>query len=115
MQGEGGNSPPPPPPPPQGAPPPPSRNQYPRQDAAYMIFTSELEDKGSRRARDQAVNAIMPAVPQYMHWSDNLITWGREDHLGLMPNPGSYALVVDAVVKAPWYTCIFTRTLIDGG
>lgn len=80
-----------------------------------MIFMNELEDKGSRRARDQAVNATMSAVPQYMHWSDNLIAWGREDHPGLMPNPGNYALVVDAVVTTPQYSCLFTRTLIDGG
>src|ERR1041384_5978201 len=32
-----------------------------------------------------------------------------------MPNPGSYALVVDAIVSAPLFSCKFTRTLIDGG
>ena len=50
-----------------------------------------------------------------MHWSDNTIIWGREDHPGLMPNPGSYTLVVDSIVAAPRYSCRFTRTLIDGG
>ena len=80
-----------------------------------MIFTSESEDKGSQRARAQEVNATMPAIPQYMHWSGSLITWGREDHPGLMPNPGSYALVVDAMVAASKFSCLFTRTLIDGG
>ena len=50
-----------------------------------------------------------------MSWSDIVITWGREDHLALMPNPGSYALVVDAVIAAPQFTCRFSRTLIDGG
>src|SRR3954467_2405777 len=59
---------PPPPPPPQNRGPPQQQNQYPRQDAAYMIFTSESQDKGNRRARAQEVNATMPAVPQYMHW-----------------------------------------------
>ena len=29
--------------------------------------------------------------------------------------PGSYALVVDAIVASPLYSCKFTRTLIDGG
>src|SRR3954466_12138441 len=80
-----------------------------------MIFTSESDDKGSRRAREQAVNATMPAVPQFMDWSDSVITWSREDTPGLMPKPGSYALVVDAVLAAPKYSCRFTRTLIDGG
>ena len=80
-----------------------------------MIFTSESSDKGSLRAHTQEVNATMPLVPQYMHWSDNLITWEREDHPGLMLNPGSYALVVDGIVAASRYSCLFTRTLIDGG
>ena len=50
-----------------------------------------------------------------MHWLDSTITWGREDHPGLMPNPGSYTLVVDSITAAPRYSCKFTRTLIDGG
>lgn len=54
-----------------------------------MIFTSESDDKGSRRAREQVVNATMPTISQRMDWSDNVI--------------------------APLYSCKFTRTLIDGG
>src|SRR3954466_4456527 len=101
--------PPPPPPPPQ------QQNQYPRQDAAYMIFTSESQDKGSRRARAQEVKATMPAVPQYMHWSDCDISWGRKDHPSIFPNPGNYPLVVDALVAGPKFSCKFSRVLIDGG
>ena len=73
-----------------------------------MIFTSESEDKGSRRSRAQEVNATMPVVPQYMRRSNNTITWGREDHPGLMPNPGSYSLVVDCIVAAPQFSFKFT-------
>src|SRR3954471_23365297 len=80
-----------------------------------MIFTSESGDKGSQKAREQAVNATMPTVPQWMNWSDNVIAWGPEDHPSVMPNPGSYSLVVDAIIEAPLYSCKFTRTLIDGG
>ena len=80
-----------------------------------MIFTSESEDKGGRRAWAQEVNTTMPAIPQYMHWSDSTITWGREDHPSLMQNLGSYTLLVDAIIAAPRYSCRFTRTLIDGG
>src|SRR4051812_30335273 len=58
--------PPPPPPPPQNRGPHQQQNQYPRQDAAYMIFTSESSDKGSRRARAQEVNATMPLIPQFV-------------------------------------------------
>src|SRR3954470_24737262 len=114
-KGKGGILGPPPPPPPPGPPPPNARQQFPRQDGVYMIFTSKSYGKGSRRAREQGVNATMPTVPQLMSWSDNVIAWGPENHPSVMPNPGSYALVVDAIVAAPLYSCKFTRNLIDGG
>src|SRR4051812_49682530 len=107
--------PPPPPPPPQNRGPPQQQNQYPRQDVAYIIFTSESNDKGSRHARSQEVNATMPAVPRYMQWSDCSITWSKEDHPSIMPNPGTYPLVVDALFAAPMFSCMFFRVLIDGG
>jgi hypothetical protein len=34
------------------------------------------------------VSTVMPAEPQFMHWSETAITWGREDHPRLMPSPG---------------------------
>src|SRR3954463_3341848 len=89
--------PPPPPPPPQNRGPPQQQNQFPRQDAAYMIFTSESADKGSRRARVQEVNATMSPVPQYLHWSDCEVSWSRADHPAILPNPGNYPLVVDTL------------------
>jgi hypothetical protein len=61
------------------------------------------------------VNAIMPAEPSFMHWSEAAITWGREDHLRLMPSPGEYALVLDPVICSDTHTCQFSRVLIDGG
>src|SRR3954465_2855768 len=80
-----------------------------------MIFTSESHDKGSRRARAQEVNATMPAVPQYMHWSDSDISWSRRDHPRIFPNPGNYPLVVDALVVGPKFSCKLSRVIIDGG
>jgi hypothetical protein len=50
-----------------------------------------------------------------MHWSEAAITWGREDHPRLMPNPGEYALVLDPIVCSDTHTCRFSRVLIDGG
>src|SRR4051812_35914643 len=80
-----------------------------------MIFTNESSDKGSRRAQAQEVNATMSPIPQYMQWSECNITWGREDHPSIMPNPGTYPLVVDAMFAAPKFSCMFSRVLIDGG
>src|SRR4051812_29728473 len=57
----------------------------------------------------------MPLTPQYMHWSGKNISWGREDHPNIMPNPGNYPLVVDALVASPKFSCLFSRVFIDGG
>jgi hypothetical protein len=57
----------------------------------------------------------MPVEPQFMHWSEAAITWGREDHPRLMPSPGEYALVLDPVICSDTHTCRFSRVLIDGG
>src|SRR3954470_5657098 len=57
----------------------------------------------------------MPSIPQFMNWSDKGISWGREDHTSIMPNPGTYPLVVDALVAALKFSCLFSRVLIDGG
>lgn len=76
MQGDALPPPPPPPAPVVGG----GRDEFPRQDAAYVIFTGEGDDKRSLRRRTQEVNTIVPPVPQFMHWSDKPITWGREDH-----------------------------------
>jgi hypothetical protein len=64
---------------------------------------------------DAKVNAVMPAEPQYMHWSEASITWGREDHPPLMPRPEGYALVLNPIVFSETHTCRFSRVLIDGG
>ncbi|KAI4972655.1 hypothetical protein ZWY2020_003580 [Hordeum vulgare] len=66
-------------------------------------------------ARDSEVNAIVPPVPQYMHWSDRPITWSRVDHPAVMPNSGSYMLVLDPTFTSKRLTCRFSRVLVDGG
>src|SRR3954463_9186505 len=50
-----------------------------------------------------------------MNWSDKGISWGREDHPSIMPNPGTYPLVVDALVSSQKFSCLFSRVLVDGG
>jgi hypothetical protein len=50
-------------------------------------------------------NAVMPAEPQYMHWSEASITWWCEDHPPLMPRPGGYALVLNPIMFSKMHTC----------
>jgi hypothetical protein len=81
----------------------------------YHIFTTPSKTKRNDIWHEAEVNAVMPAEPQFMHWSEVAITWGREDHPWLMPSPGEYALVLDPVVCSDTHMCRFSRVLIDGG
>jgi hypothetical protein len=90
-------------------------DNFPTDVEQYHIFTTPGKDKRSDLWHEAEVNAVMPAEPQFMHWSKAAITWGREDHLRLMSSPGEYALVVDPVVCFDTHMCRFSCVLIDGG
>jgi hypothetical protein len=81
----------------------------------YHVFTSQMEDPKDEPWFGVEVNAVIQVGPQFMHWSDASITWGREDHPPLMPRPGGYALVLDPIMFSETHTCRFSRVLIDGG
>jgi hypothetical protein len=99
----------PPPPPPLPAAGALANNAFPRPDTAYIVFTSEGDDKHSKRKYQHEVNATVPPVPQYMHWSDRPVSWTREDHPAIMPTPGGYALVLDPTFISERRTCHFPR------
>ena len=80
-----------------------------------MVFTTIKDDKRSLRRLNQEVNAMAPAVPQYMDWADEPITWSKDDHPDNMPTPGGYALVLDLTIKSDMLSIRFSRYLIDGG
>lgn len=42
--------------------------------------------------------ATEPAILKYHKWSDQAITFDKEDHPRHIPNPGAYPLVVDPVI-----------------
>jgi hypothetical protein len=55
-------------------------NDFPVDVEQYHIFTTPGKDKRNDLWHEAEVNAVMPAEPQFMHWSEAAITWGREDH-----------------------------------
>jgi hypothetical protein len=61
------------------------------------------------------VNAVMPAVPKYMHWLEQEITWSRQDTPRIMPTPGAYALMLNPTFVGPQKSVSFGRNLIDDG
>ena len=79
----------------------------PDQSAADVVFTSLGDDKRSERLLRQEVNTVVPAKPDFMHWSDCPITWTREDHPTVMPSPGGYALVLNPTIVTR-RTCKFS-------
>ncbi|KAK1646270.1 hypothetical protein QYE76_064075 [Lolium multiflorum] len=99
----------PPPPAPLG------RNVYEDPHLCMVVFVTEPNDRQSVHRRSMEVNAVMPAVPKYMLWSDQEITWSFKDHPKIMPNPGGYALVVDPIMKGPETRVKFSKVLIDNG
>ena len=98
------------PPPPAGPPPPAPQqpavrpavvaiqDEFPIEHGAYVVFTSQAEDRHSRHRQQQEVNAVASNNPEFMHWSEKPISWSRADHPEVMPSPGSYALVLDATL-----------------
>lgn len=73
----------------------------------FTGFDTRWEEKIIRRA----VNATAPDVPQWLNWSEQPITWSRQDHPPKIDYPGKFALVVAPQVKG----YILTKTLMDGG
>ena len=91
------------------------RNQFQDYHETCVVFVTEAVDKLSLNRRYMEVNAVMPAVPSFMHWSEQEISWSRADHPKVMPNPGGYALVVDPTLVGLDKNVRFTRSLIDEG
>src|SRR5438105_217080 len=78
-----------------------------------MIYggSDAYESKWKQKLTSREINAITPATPKYLKWSESLITFGRADHPNHVPYPGRYPLVLDPIVRM----VKLNRVLIDGG
>jgi hypothetical protein len=66
----------------------------------------------SQRKRERhEVLAAEKDTPSFLDWSEDAITFSREDHPNCIPNPGQYPPVVDPVIGNPR----FSKVLMDGG
>jgi hypothetical protein len=71
-----------------------------------------VDISNSQRKREQhEVLAAKKAPPSFLDWSEDAITFSREDHPNRIPNPGQYPLVVDPVIE----NVRFKKVLMDGG
>jgi hypothetical protein len=86
---------------------------FPAVENVFLIFRGPTVDmSNSQHKREQhEVLAAEKAPPSFLDWSEDAITFIREDHPNRIPNPGQYPLVVDPVIGNAW----FSKVLMDGG
>jgi hypothetical protein len=86
---------------------------FPAVENVFLIFGGPTVDmSNSQRKRERhKVLAAEKAPPSFLDWSEDAITFSREDHPNRIPNPGQYPLVVDPVIG----NARFSKVLMDGG
>jgi hypothetical protein len=79
----------------------------------FLIFGGPTVDMSNsqRKWERHEVLAVKKAPPSFLDWSEDAITFSREDHPNRIPNPGQYPLVVDPVNG----NARFSKVLMDGG
>jgi hypothetical protein len=79
----------------------------------FLIFGGPTVDMSSRQRKRERheVLAAEKEPPSFLDWSEDAITFSREDHPNRIPNPGQYPLVVDRVIG----NAQFSKVLMDGG
>jgi hypothetical protein len=86
---------------------------FPAVENMFLIFGGPTVDMSSRqrkRERHEVLTAER-APPSFLDWSEDAITFSREDHPNRIPNPDQYPLVVDPVIG----NARFSKVLMDGG
>jgi hypothetical protein len=65
-------------------------DDFPKTDVCLMIFGSPTAVEGRRQPKiiARAVHAVEHAVPQYLQWSEEAITFDQKDHPSVIPHPG---------------------------
>jgi hypothetical protein len=85
----------------------------PAVENVFLIFGGPTVDMSSRQRKRERhkVLAAENAPPSFLDWSEDAITFSREDHPNRIPNPGQYPLVVDPIIG----NARFSKVLMDGG
>jgi hypothetical protein len=86
---------------------------FPAVENVFLIFGGPTVDMLSRQRKRERheVLTVEKAPPSFLDWSEDAITFSREDHPNRIPNPGHYPLVVDPVIG----NARFSKVLMDGG
>jgi hypothetical protein len=86
---------------------------FPVVENVFLIFGGATVNMSSRQRKRERheVLAAEKAPPSFLDWSEDAITFSREDHPNRITNPGQYPLVVDPVIG----NARFSKVLMDGG
>jgi hypothetical protein len=73
---------------------------FPKVKNYFMIYDGRSAQLTARQRKHECreVYATEPANPMFLDWSEEAITFGHDDHLNHIPNPGHYPLVVDPII-----------------
>jgi hypothetical protein len=88
-------------------------NSFPAVENVFLIFgglTVDVSNSQHKWERHKVL-AAEKAPPSFLDWSEDAITFNREDHSNCIPNPGQYPLVVNPVIR----NARFSKVLMDGG
>jgi hypothetical protein len=84
---------------------------FPAVENIFLIFGGPTVDMSNSQRERHEVLAAEKVPPSFLDWSEDAITFSREDHPNRIPNPGQYPLVVDPVIG----NARFSKVLMDGG
>jgi hypothetical protein len=86
---------------------------FPAVKNVFLIFGGPTVDmSNSQRKRERhEVLTVEKAPPSFLDWSEDTITFSRDDHPNRIPNSGQYPLVVDPVIG----NACFSEVLMNGG
>ena len=87
---------------------------FPRPAGELNMIQKANVSKKKQKIYTREVNlaeAAMVLVPEYVDWSEQSITFGREDHPPAVPRPGHAALVLEAQIGGYKMSKVF----MDGG
>jgi hypothetical protein len=74
---------------------------FPAVENVMLIFgggaTVDMSNSQRKWERHEVL-AAEKTPPSFLDWSEDAITFSREDHPNRIPNPGMYPLVVDPVI-----------------
>jgi hypothetical protein len=73
---------------------------FPAVENVFLIFggpTVNMSTLQRKRERHEVL-ATEKVPPSFLDWSEDTITFSREDHPNRIPNPGQYPLVVDPII-----------------